>query len=100
MTLITIPSANLVSSLLQLLLGENRRHGASLATDPTPREHTLQQMGLVITTKNYGLHLRNSTRKMGTEPPIFSDAPILVDAIGVPEISFPDISTDTFPVMG
>ena len=33
-----------------------------------PRDHTLQQMGLII-TKAYSLHLRNATRKMGDEPP-------------------------------
>ena len=40
-------------------------------TAPTPREHALGQLGLVL-TKAYGLHLRNATRKMGpcdTSPP-------------------------------
>ena len=33
-----------------------------------PHEHTLQQLGLVI-TKAHGLHLRNASRKMGACPP-------------------------------
>ena len=36
-------------------------------TAPMPHEHTLQQLGLV-TTKTYGLHLRNAARRMGTCP--------------------------------
>ena len=37
-------------------------------TSHTPYEHTLQELGLVI-TKAYGLHLRNAARRMGTCPP-------------------------------
>lgn len=34
---------------------------------PTPREHTIQRLGLAI-TKAYGFHLRQATRKMGLRP--------------------------------
>ena len=47
--------------------GLQRLYGHSY-TAPTPYEHTLQKLGIVI-TKAYGLHLRKATRKMGTYPP-------------------------------
>ena len=34
---------------------------------PTPRDHTIQQLGLVL-TKAFTLHLRNATKKMGHHP--------------------------------
>ena len=36
-------------------------------TAPTPREYTLQQLGLVI-VKVLAVHLRNAERKLGTHP--------------------------------
>ena len=49
-------------------LNKDRRFYGHSYTAPTPHEHTLQQLGLVI-TKSYGLHLRNASRRMGTCPP-------------------------------
>ena len=66
-------------------------------TAPTPREHTLQQMGLVV-TKAFGLHLRNSTRKMGTEHRDPLDM-TMVNDIGVPESECLD-SPITLPLEG
>jgi len=43
---------------------KNRQFFGHSYTAPTPREHALGQLGLVL-TKAYGLHLRNATRKMG-----------------------------------
>lgn len=76
---------------------KTRRFFGHTYTAPTPREHTLQQMGLVV-TKAFGLHLRNSTRKMGTEHRDPLDI-TLVDDIGVPESEFLE-SPITLPLEG
>ena len=71
-------------------------------TTPTPREHTLQQLGLVV-TKAYGLHLRNATRRMGAPPPDPHRAPTELEgddesvSSDVDEIVIPTVA---LPLMG
>ena len=36
-------------------------------TAPTPKEYTMQQLGLTL-TRAYGMHLRKATQHMGTKP--------------------------------
>ena len=56
-------------------------------------------MGLVV-TKAFGLHICMSTRRMGAKLPWATDATIPVDAVGIPEVLFPDISHITSPIAG
>ena len=61
------------SSLPQQLIGNTTRLGGSTAIHIQPPHrmstpYNLKQLGLV-TTKAYGLHLRNAARKMGSCPP-------------------------------
>ena len=55
-------------------------------TAPTPREHTMQQLGLTL-TRAYGMHLRKATEHMGTKPakknPVIDiDPPPGMDPVG------------------
>ncbi len=95
----TCPSGIIPTATAVWRESKPRRFYGHSYTAPTPREHTLQQMGLVV-TKAFGLHLRNSTRRMGIKPPRATDAPTLVDAVGIPEILFPDIPHITSPLAG
>ena len=81
---------------------KDRRFFGHSYTTPTPREHTLQQLGLVV-TKAYGLHLRNATRRMGAPPPDPHRAPTELEgddesvSSDVDEIVIPTVA---LPLMG
>ena len=59
------PSGLIPTAAINWKHNKDRRLYGHSYTAPTPHEHTLQQLGLVI-TKVYGLHLRNAARRMGT----------------------------------
>ena len=61
------PSGIITTASVKWKQARTRRFYGHSHTAPTPYEHTVQQLGLVV-TRAYALHLRNSTRKMGKHP--------------------------------
>ena len=59
-------------------------------TAPTPKEFTLQQIGLSV-TKAFALHLRNSTRKMNSTHGVVAQPP----PPGLEQFDLDEISVDT-----
>jgi len=80
------PSGLIPTAAINWKHNKTRRFFGHSYTAPTPNEHTIQQLGLVI-TKAFGLHLRNASRKMGYCPPTQSAA----NATGAPSSTELDI---------
>ena len=61
------PKGVVTQACLAWQRNRSRRFYGHSHTAPTPKEATIQQMGLVY-TKALGLHLRNATQKFGVKP--------------------------------
>ena len=61
------PTGVLVTASLNWKRHGTRKFYGHTYTAPTPREYTLQQLGLTV-SKALALHLRNATRKFGAHP--------------------------------